>query len=422
MTMCYKNIHETINVLNNLGFVINYEKSVLKPSQICKFLGFMFDSKKLSLSLPKDKIVKIKQKINKIKHLKICKIRNFAQIIGLLISVCPSNKFSWLHTKLLEREKIKYLRKNSNNYNKTMIISKHVVTELEWWFRNIDNFEKSFKMPKFDLEIFSDASETGWGAFNNREKIHGFWDQYEINEHINYLELKAAFNGIKSFGKFHHNCNFLLRIDNTTAIAYINKMGGTRCKKLNQISQLIWEWCESKNIWLFASYINSKDNIIADHESRITNIDTEYSLSNKAYQKICNKFGHADIDLFASNSNKKCQKYISWKPDPDSVGVDAFTLSWENYLFYAFPPFAKTINKIISDQALGILVVPMWQSQPWYPLFIQLLTEEPIILKPNKSLLLSPFRKHHPLWPKLTLVAGKLSGTRFYNEEHQLQQ
>lgn len=419
---CYRNVNETINLLNTLGFVINYEKSTLKPRQICKYLGFIFNSNKLSISLPADKTLKIIQKINNIKRLEVCKIRKFAQLIGLLISACPTNKYSWLHTKVLEREKITYLRKNFNNYNKIMKLTKNVKDELEWWLKNIQHFEKTFKLHKFDMELFSDASETGWGAFNNKEAIHGFWDQSESREHINYLELKATFNGIKSFAKNFQNCNILLRIDNTTAIAYINKMGGTRYKKLNEISNSLWKWCENKNIWLFASYINSKDNVIADRESRISNIDTEYSLSDKAYEKICSKFGYSEIDLFASSSNKKCQKFVSWKKDPDSFKVDAFTLSWENLQFYAFPPFAlipKIINKIISDNALGILVVPMWQGQTWYPLFEQLLVEEPLILKPNKNLLLSPFRKPHPLWPKLTLVAGKLSGTPFYKEIHQ---
>lgn len=41
-------------------------------------------------------------------------------------------------------------------------------------------------------------------------------------------------------------------------------MGGTRSKKLNKITRLIWEWCQEKAIFVFASYVNTKDNYIAD--------------------------------------------------------------------------------------------------------------------------------------------------------------
>lgn len=79
-----------------------------------------------------------------------------------------------------------------------MNLNNSVKDELEWWLRNIQDFGNTFKIHKFNMEIFSDASETRWGAFNNKDANHGFSDQIEIKEHIiNYLELKGAFNGIK---------------------------------------------------------------------------------------------------------------------------------------------------------------------------------------------------------------------------------
>lgn len=56
--------------------------------------------------------------------------------------------------------------------------------------------------------------------------------------------------------------------------------------------------------------------------------------------------------------------------DPDAYKVDAFTLNWSTLNFYAFPPFSvvsRMLQKIIDDKAEGIVVVPFWISQPWYP-------------------------------------------------------
>ncbi|KXZ75618.1 Gag-Pol polyprotein-like Protein [Tribolium castaneum] len=52
---CQNNVKTVITLLQNLGFIINFEKSNCQPSQRCKFLGFVFDSVKMRISLPREK-------------------------------------------------------------------------------------------------------------------------------------------------------------------------------------------------------------------------------------------------------------------------------------------------------------------------------------------------------------------------------
>lgn len=99
--------------------------------------------------------------------------------------------------------------------------------------------------------------------------------------------------------------------------------------------------------------------------------------------------------------------------DPESVAVDAFTINWSSNFFYAFPPFTlllRVLRKIQIDKAEGVVVAPLWPSQPWYPIFIALTIDEPIIFKPHENLLTCPYRNTHPLSTKLSLVASRLSG------------
>ncbi|CAG9136633.1 unnamed protein product [Plutella xylostella] len=56
-------------------------------------------------------------------------------------------------------------------------------------------------------------------------------------------------------------------------------MGGVQFPHLNNLARSIWQWCEERGIWLFASYINTKDNVEADEESRKVNPDVEWSLT-----------------------------------------------------------------------------------------------------------------------------------------------
>lgn len=113
----------------------------------------------------------------------------------------------------------------------------------------------------------------------------------------------------------------------TTAVASINRMGSVQFVKLNNITQQIWSWCEKRNIFRFGSYINSKDNIEADRESRRVHKETEWSLADYPFQKIVEVFGTPSIDLFASRLNHKCDDFISWMRDPEALAVDAFTIN-----------------------------------------------------------------------------------------------
>lgn len=411
---CLDNVSETIRLLTSLGFIINYEKSNLTPDLRCKFLGFIFDTTSMSLSLPEEKRVRIKTKIEKFLRIRKCSIRQFAEFIGLLTSACPAVKYGWLHTKIFEREKFLALN-YSNNYNKTMELADHIKPDLEWWSHNILESNSQFRNNDYLLEIFSDASRSGWGIACGNDTASGHWDSGDLEFHINYLELKAAYYGLKIFGSNLKNCSLLLRIDNTTAISYINRMGGIQFTHLNDITREIWLFCEQRNIFIFASYIKSTDNVVADRESRDLKIDTEWEIADYAFQKIIDALGVPEFDLFASVQNHKCERYASWKLDPCSEVVDAFTFNWKNLNFYAFPPFclvAKVLQKIIYDKAEGIIVVPVWPSQPWYPLYRKLMVSKEIIFDPNESLLISPFRRVHPLHRDLTLAAVRLSGRR----------
>lgn len=190
-------------------------------------------------------------------------------------------------------------------------------------------------------------------------------------------------------------------------------MGGIKFRNLNNLAKTIWQWCECRNIWLFASYIRSKDNIEADFESRRLEPETKYSLSNESFQKIVTTFGKPEVDLFATRTNAKCKDYISWGKDPGSIAIDAFTVKWDQYFFYAFPPFAllpKVLRKINTDGGRGVLVVPHWPTQAWFPMFLKMLESKMILLKRHKKMLISFDSQPHPLWHRITLAVGILSG------------
>ncbi|XP_070518817.1 uncharacterized protein [Cardiocondyla obscurior] len=324
---CEENTKKAIKLLESLGFIIKYEKSCLTADQKIKYLGFIIDSVNLSLNLPDKKKNQILNFINNFQIGKSYKIRDFARFLGVLASACPAINYGFIHCKRIERQKFLALKFNGGDYEGKIYINKYIIEDFNWWYKNAIIGSNPFKTLNFKIEIFSDSSLSGWGCYCNNKKAFGFWNEQEKRNHINYLELLVAFFALKCFASNLLECEILIRIDNMTAISYINRAGGVQFPHLSELSRKIWEWCEEKKLWLKASYIPSTKNNEADEASRNINIDSEWEISQINFKQIENQFGPFSVDLFASRLNKKCQRFYSRFPDPEAESIDAFTKS-----------------------------------------------------------------------------------------------
>ena len=94
-----ENIEITLNVLQNWGFTINTNKSVLIPTQQLEFLGFLIDTVAYTVQLLPKKRKKI------ILNRKRTKVREIARLIGLYVSTFPASDEAPLHYRHLERFK-----------------------------------------------------------------------------------------------------------------------------------------------------------------------------------------------------------------------------------------------------------------------------------------------------------------------------
>ena len=166
----------------------------------------------------------------------------------------------------------------------------------------------------------------------------GHWLASEGDQHINPLELLAIGLGLKTFAKQLKNTHIHIRTDNTTALASVNHMGTSHSNKCNFLAKQIWEWCVNRAIWLSVAHIPRKHNVIADKESRRELRQSEWMINKEMLKDSLKKLNFKpDIDLFASRINKQYKKYESYRPDPDAIAINAFSLDWANLKFYAFP-------------------------------------------------------------------------------------
>ena len=417
-------ISDTVKLLSQLGFVIHPKKSVFQPTHEITYLGFIINSSSMKIKLTLDKCSEIKSICNILVNKPSPSIQLVASCIGKLVAAFPGVRFGPLHYRELEKNKTLALSLNFGNFMAHMKLSSLAIQELRWWILNIDTAFSDLHHEKPDIFINSDASGQGWGCTDGTTNIGAKWNNFErkfaAENQINYLELLAAFHAIKVLCQNMHNIHVLVKLDNKTAVAYINHMGGTKSLLCNKLAKEIWCWCIQQNIWLTATYVPGQFNTIADHYSRHFNEQTEWQLNTEIFQCIVVHFGKPDIDLFASRLNTQLERFVSWFPDPDAENCDAFSIFWSDLYVYIFPPFcliARCLQKITTDKAEGILIVPCWPTQTWFASLLHMLTKPPLILPKSKYLLVKHASDEtHPMINKMHLLCCRLSGSPSHAE------
>lgn len=102
---CLLNVNTTLEFLERLGLIVSYKKSELIPSKVVKYLGMIYNTEKMIVTIPKEKKEAIVKWASKLLCKSSCKIRDLAKFLGTIISVCPATKYGYLYTKQMEREK-----------------------------------------------------------------------------------------------------------------------------------------------------------------------------------------------------------------------------------------------------------------------------------------------------------------------------
>ena len=411
---CLDNIQKTLKYLQDLGFVIHPEKSILYPTQIITFLGFIINTLNMTVTLTTEKKDKIITKGKGLLKRGNITIRMISSFIGNLTSSFDAVPEGRLYYRHLEWCKTLSLGLHKYDFEAQCYLSTQAIEEITWWVENVEfSFAHIKNIPDIDRTIFTDASKHqggGWGASDaSFGEINGRWSLNEQDMDINCLELKAIKLAIKSFSPLYNRCKHIrVMSDNTSAIAYINKKGGTHSMIMNDLAVSIWEYCMRKDIYISAAHIPGKHNILADIASREFRDAAEWKLCPEIFSRLVHQFGMPDIDLFASRLNHQLPVYVSWQPDPNSTHIDALQMSWRGKFIYAFPPFSMiwpTLSKMKQDHVeRAIVVVPSWPTQSWYPLLQKMRVKgSKTIQIPSSKLSLPGTLDHHPLGKRLKL-------------------
>jgi hypothetical protein len=200
-TEAERGVREVIEKLMELKIRISFGKSVWVPTQIITFLGWEIDSVRMIMTIPTEKVKKIRKMIKKWKSKtqkeKKVKIKDFASIVGTLSSLY--RVIEQAHLRLMDCQLAKDTAVSLEGWGGSMKLERNLLIELVWWEKTMGREVAAVIKPFFPaIRITTDASPVGWGVVivvigrMGERKVRGNWGPKMRNIHSNIKELTAV--------------------------------------------------------------------------------------------------------------------------------------------------------------------------------------------------------------------------------------
>ena len=202
-----ENVYITVHTLRNLGFIINTEKSILTPTQEIEFLGFIINSRDMTIYISAKRKIKILQNCSTLLITPTQTIRMVVAVVGTIVAALPGVKYGALFYRHLEICKNQGLQQHAGNFDKPITLSPEAINDIHWWYNNINTAQNNIRPPPVDRTFHADASLEGWGGTDGKKEVGGRWEEGESPAHINILELSSAKLVLTALAKDYSNCH-----------------------------------------------------------------------------------------------------------------------------------------------------------------------------------------------------------------------
>ena len=326
---------ETYSVFLFEGYKYHLDSALVKPTQ--------------------ERWLKLQDLILRLKSRHVLTARCLMLLIGLLASTEKMVPEGRLHMRPFQFHLKEHWR-YPQLLDSLLLWTEAIAAHLDWW-QNPSNVMKGADLHPKDhsIQLFTDASNKGWGAHLDQSSTKGLWSDREKRLHINVLELKSVSLALRSFKDQCQNQTVLVATDSSTVVAYKNKQGGTHSAEMCALLWKIMTWCHHYHITLKARHIPGCLNVMADLLSRSNQVQsTEWSLHPQVFRQICQKWFTPHVDLFATHLNHKLPLYVSPVPDPRAWDIDALNINWVGLTAYAYPLTALLHRVIQKNQAMPL--------------------------------------------------------------------
>ena len=151
--------------VQHLGFVIKLKKCVLDPVQEIEFLGLIVNSQTMTLSLSKEKVVKIKDQCLSLYKASEVSLLDLTKLIGTISSTIQAMLPARLQFRFLQQQQILSLKQTPSNLT-FVKLTPMAKNELLWWVNNLELCNGRLVIQRqTQVLIQTDASKKGWGLY-----------------------------------------------------------------------------------------------------------------------------------------------------------------------------------------------------------------------------------------------------------------
>ena len=388
-------VQEMLNDLSFAGLKVNPKvgKSTLIPTQNLVWVGMQWLSALEMIKIPMEKIdslrIAIGAMLKDIGKRKRINAKEVCRLLGRIQSLSEA----CLPQRLYSRPVMRDLRRSLSHckdYSAQVSFSRDSIKSLKWIFHNIRRWNGArWSTPATPplISIITDASPYAWGAIlriKGCPDLHtsGFFSLEEGLRWQNIREALGVKYAVRAFWtllrKYLDQASTLdpLRIlilqDNMSVVSYIRKMGGPKAELSGVMETILQETLE-ENALLLSEWIPGEE-MPADAWSRELSLHdrADWEVHPITFSMITNKLNFfPTLDLFASRLNTKCDRYYSFRPDPDAAGWDALSADkfWGSEQAYAAPPphlIPLMLQKIRANKARVLVFLPLWPLSLWW--------------------------------------------------------
>ncbi len=336
--------------LSQLGLRVNWEKSKLLPTQRISFLGMEFGFGQ-SDSAPHAGTRSVGvELLEYIQEQDAAPLKRFQRLLGHMAAAAAVTPLGLLHMRPLQHwlhGRVPRWAWQSGTL-RVQVTPACRQTFTPWSDLSFLRAGVSLEQVSRHAVVYTDASAKGWGATFNGHAVSGVWTGPQLHWHINCLELLAVHLALNRLKRRLRGEHVLVRTDNTATVAYINRQGGLRSRRMSQLARHLLLWSRKHLRSLRAIHIPGLLNRTADELSRAAH-PGEWRLHPQTVQLIWRRFGLAQVDLFASLETSHCQLFYSLTDG--TLGTDALAHSWPRGLRkYAFPPVSLLAQTLCKGQ------------------------------------------------------------------------
>ena len=281
--------------------------------------------------------------------------------------------------------------------------SPEIRQDLLWW---LDRERLELVSPQLDL--WSDASDVGWGAHLGVEVVSGLWSPEGQLSSINHRELLAIFYALHHFLPLVQNSAVAVYADNMTALASLRNQGSTRSAVLNRTAQDLLRWAERFHLPSASIQHGAQQRVgrfsLSSKSDSWFRVDPETVCVSAVSEKVAgvnrpvrNLTKSPLLTLFFSIPRSQCSGDRCSSPTVEWVAGVCLSS------YALIPAILKKLRS--SSGVLLTIIAPYWPQRPWFPKL-----DGPVALPLDRDLLSQPHvHRQHLGLSRLALHAWRLS-------------